>query len=896
MYSIAHLEKFVETYSAKVLPDRQEGSAGSKRMFYCEPDEFAFYVKHLNSLTVKDKKGKPLKRAMGWMDSECWKRPLTVKEAQFIVDSQNLCRNSWYYYATRVHTIRDVRYESQRKVFELNTAQKIAHSLISQFGDKALPIYLQALKARQLGITTFSISVMVWLGLFTNNKIIGIASSSEDKSDKLRDDHILAAINQVPWWLYDYANTQIHESGGEVLRNDATVKNVINLYHGQMKTDAGRGDSSTNGHFTELIEWNDMNETLFNGFLHAVHPNPSTFIILESTARGKNNEWHKLWMDNVKNYPNQRSYICPFFLPWFVGSDIYPTPSWLKLVPVPSNYIPADHVQRHAAKARDYVIQSSLLREQLGLDWHMPIEQMWYYEYKHDEALRKENLAGFFSEMPADPDDAFQNKQGGVFSRDTIELMRAGQGLPIAPPLMFKEFGVPAQLDPPAELTITESSARDEREANLVSKWSKQLKYSHLAIGVNYSWNLVPTRARQLDSGMRWFDCEPDGVLWIWEEFNPTDRYFVSLDAGHGVGRDNTVIQVGKLAKGVKGPAQVAEFASNRISASESFYIYLCLLCMYSAVPKQDNAQGYGRNFALAVPEVQANGMEVVNRLINLGWPNIYERRVFGAIGRVSVNRNQYGWETTPKTRRIIIDWVLRLIRGNQTLIRSPWMIDELDGLVKLEDNAQREIDHQKGGHDDRIFAYFIGVIAAHWDMVEGLSQPGWVAPQSDVLSKMAKDRQKEISRLPSWFYHSLYYDAPAEAINRIGAMQNPNTLPTNLIWQSNNQMTNSGNAPMGKIPYGAISNPLREGGANHSNLSNMLDSGQLGVYTLTEPMQSATLDEKIAKTKLEKQIENGKKGLVANLVSLGQELEEKLNEEIKVKFNQGAPRLRGKR
>ena len=75
------------------------------------------------------------------------------------------------------------------------------------------------------------------------------------------------------------------------------------------------------------------------------------------------------------------------FLPWYVGTDIYPTETWIRSHPIPEGHVFEDLTVAHAGRARDYVRsgQNPLIQKFLGANWEMPPAQMYFWEVTRDE-------------------------------------------------------------------------------------------------------------------------------------------------------------------------------------------------------------------------------------------------------------------------------------------------------------------------------------------------------------------------------------------------------------------------------------------------------------------------------------------------------------------------------
>src|SRR2546426_10125990 len=126
------------------------------------------------------------------------------------------------------------------------------------------------------------------------------------------------------------------------------------------------------------------------------------YLVVDSTAITMNDWWHQTWLVNKELWPQRRSRLRPAFLPYFVGTDLYPTSTWLLEHPIPKNWEPPEIIQKHADRAALYVESNELLRKHFPSNWRMPVAQMWWYFVEREEARKKKQLNKFLSELPAD--------------------------------------------------------------------------------------------------------------------------------------------------------------------------------------------------------------------------------------------------------------------------------------------------------------------------------------------------------------------------------------------------------------------------------------------------------------------------------------------------------------
>ena len=182
-----------------------------------------------------------------------------------------------------------------------------------------------------------------------------------------------------------------------------------------------------------------------------------------------------------------------------------------------------------------------------------------------------------------------------------------------------------------------------------------------------------------------------DRNLWVWEEFNPDEQYFICADVARGDGRDNSASPVFEVSS----MRQVAEY--------------------YGKIPVDDFAHAltyigekYGN--AMIVFENNSLGMALYIKLKELEYENVYfsEKGDLKAGKSFSLamfvpNMSEYvpGFTTSPKTRPLILQKLEEFIRTEQIIIRSRRTLEEFKKFVWVSGRAQA----QRGYNDDLVMS-----------------------------------------------------------------------------------------------------------------------------------------------------------------------------------------------
>jgi hypothetical protein len=126
--------------------------------------------------------------------------------------------------------------------------------------------------------------------------------------------------------------------------------------------------------------------------------------------------------------------------------------------------------------------------------------------------------------------------------------------------------------------------------------------------------------------------------------------------------------------------------------------------CEQIDVAEQFYSAGLYYNMAYLAPEIP-NGMVVLQKLKEYGYPNIYNRQTHDETLSVEDSDN-LGWRTTLVTRKWLVDGFIQALRDG-IKVRCPWIYDEMTTFIK--DKNGKPV-HIAGKHDDVLFGAMIAV------------------------------------------------------------------------------------------------------------------------------------------------------------------------------------------
>src|SRR5690349_16027712 len=345
-------------------------------------EESQWYTNYLTERIVKDGKN--------WTISN-----LTQADINFIENEHTLCQNNFKYWLTHYVYIESTLKSETSKVvlFPINIAQEMLLKVVADLQEQHVAIILQILKARQLGSTTISVMIIGHRITYWPNTKALMGSSDPDKTSEMTD-KLRFMWDRLPPWLKP--NMKLSASTKEEIWVDIPeLDNRIVRQHGTQLSGIGRGNTPTLFHLSEIPDFNDPDEDIDASLIPAVHDNPSTFGVLESTAKGDVGYWPKTWRYNKKNWSLGKADMYPLFFPYLIGTDLYPTTTWKRKHPIPTNWNPKGDTLSHKDRAEFYIRHDTILSKLLGKDYLVPPHQLYWYELKKEEAEEKGNLAKF---------------------------------------------------------------------------------------------------------------------------------------------------------------------------------------------------------------------------------------------------------------------------------------------------------------------------------------------------------------------------------------------------------------------------------------------------------------------------------------------------------------------
>lgn len=282
-----------------------------------------------------------------------------------------------------------------------NATQSKLQGIIEAKRAAGQPIRLLILKARQEGVSTW-IDGWIFHDTITHKNVSSLIISHDDDSAVHLFDMVKLFNEQLPPALrpmqrYSNRRELVFENPSDADRGDRPGLRSRLSVASARNVRAGRSKTLRNVHCSEAAFYPDLGALLLS-VQNAVPDNPDTAIILETTANGVGDDFHRLWQA-AKRGENGYTAV---FIPWFDHQEYRRT------------------FDSPEAKAR---FKASLTEEErkaqklYGLD----LEQL---HWRREKAKEFDTLAEFFQEYPENDVDCFLTSGSPALPVDAIRAMQ----------------------------------------------------------------------------------------------------------------------------------------------------------------------------------------------------------------------------------------------------------------------------------------------------------------------------------------------------------------------------------------------------------------------------------------------------------------------------------------
>ena len=312
---------------------------------------------------------------------------------------QERIKHDFEYWARTMTTISD-KGKGRDTAFKLNRPQRIYLRAMEELRMRGAPIDIILLKARQWGGSTLTQLYMLWIQLVHKQNWNSVICGDIEKQSSIVAGMLAKVISRYPTWATGGKKlTTSPYQGAQKTRIISWSNSRYSLGSAQ-KPDSLRSEDISMAHLTEVGLWKATAgrkpEDLVQSIFGSIASGPYTMKVIESTAKGVGNFFHRTWSEAVAH----RNNFTPVFIPWFT-IDLY----------------------SKTLKSSDYgsFVESLDEYEQHLFTLGASLEAIAWYRDKKREMPDEWRL---FSEFPSTPDEAFQSTGRRVFKINYVNEMR----------------------------------------------------------------------------------------------------------------------------------------------------------------------------------------------------------------------------------------------------------------------------------------------------------------------------------------------------------------------------------------------------------------------------------------------------------------------------------------
>lgn len=203
--------------------------------------------------------------------------------------------------------------------FELNDAQQIVWREIKRQMDAGEPVRVLLLKGRQQGCSTLAQGISMWLACTREGfRGMTVAHKLKPAAQELFGKVELMYQHLPPEVKYELASGR---QTGRRLKFEEPMRSVLVVESAEESDAVGRSGTFAFGHLTEIPFWPKADETMA-AFMACVPDKAGTFIIVESTAKGMGDWFHRSWSSCTLAVAEKRKpEFAPIFVPWFMQKE-----------------------------------------------------------------------------------------------------------------------------------------------------------------------------------------------------------------------------------------------------------------------------------------------------------------------------------------------------------------------------------------------------------------------------------------------------------------------------------------------------------------------------------------------------------------------------------------------
>ena len=310
-------------------------------------------------------------------------------------------RHDFEYWARSCAVISD-KGKGRDTPFTLNRAQRQYLGAMERLRLAGKPIDIILCKARQWGGSTLTQLYMLWIQLVHKRNWNSVICGDIEKQSSIVAGMLSKVIARYPLWATE--GRRLVTSPYQGTRNSRIINLSNSRYSlgSSQKPDSLRSEDISMAHLTEVGLWKETAgrkpEDLVQSIFGSIASGAYTVKVMESTAKGVGNFFHRTWIEAVEG----RNNFTPVFIPWY-SIDLYSKPL------AREEYAP--------------FIESMNEYEHHLFELGATLEAISWYRDKRREIPDEWRL---FSEFPSTAEEAFQSTGRRVFRISYVQNIREG--------------------------------------------------------------------------------------------------------------------------------------------------------------------------------------------------------------------------------------------------------------------------------------------------------------------------------------------------------------------------------------------------------------------------------------------------------------------------------------
>lgn len=613
-------------------------------------------------------------------DTGGWSRLITKpNELKAVEEIIRKCRGDFSYFSRNFLWIVD---KQRREIpFSLFESQELLLEKILALKKLNKAQKLLILKARQLGCSTLIEGLITWRAVLFGGVSALIVSNTPSHASYLFG-ILQFAYDRLPWWMKPMTLSRKIEEGLIFDNADHKTRHLrpglnskIVVQAANQASGVGQGRTITAAHISELSDWTDEEGrgVIEADLGNALAEGPETFAVIESTARGTGNYFHRLWRKSVEL--GDLAEWDPVFLPWFFESNrkiSIPNPKWQPDLPeqemrerVEKDWVRCDNQfclqYRESIQRGVNVVGKRCPVCEIGRlqSYVITNEQLHWMQLKRLNAQKDaDSLKALRAEQTSTPEESFQLSGQQVFPQETLDFVNYCLEDPIAKGF-FDKSGTFHGMD------------------------TKTLRCPSEGCDVDHTYDDMP--------------------MLIWKYPEKGVIYVVGVDVAEGLGEDYdySVAFVNKIGNLRNPDEQVAVFRSNTTDPVAFAY----------------PVNHIGRWYNDAMLAIEINKYDTTFSYVRnqCGYPNLYRWKHVDSTNMLS---QKWGWESNMRSKPRLYQNGIHFLKHRMWIVHSKNFYQEATTYQK-ENADDRGAKAEKGFYDDEVMAGFIALYCAHdsdWD------------------------------------------------------------------------------------------------------------------------------------------------------------------------------------